>query len=183
MNATVRFTGCQDRSSLNPPCQNNFVTLYRYDTNSERTTNEITNVTNFQPCFGDRASSRLEQTGSAITNVIKTFDRLNFAMTYFGIQDNGTYGDVRRILVYYRVAQGYEQGLVKCPSIPLPKEDSGKSVSKNCTCKDNAMPVNSLTRTCNGNGVCEGNPMCVCQPGYQYDETQQVCQGISPALV
>ena len=177
VNATVRFTGCQQRSALDPPCQNNFVNLHRYDTNSARTPNEISNTANYQPCFGDLMSSRLEDNGGDEGNIIKRFDRPNFAMTYFGIQDIGSYGDVQRILVYYRVAQGFEEGLLRCPTIALPHEGSGNTVSKNCTCKDNAIPTNNMQLTCRANGVCEGNPSCQCRAGYQYNEAQKVCQG------
>lgn len=180
VNATVRFNGCHDRSNImlvNPPCQNNFVTLHRYDTNSTRTEDEISTPNNYQPCFGDLASSRLEQNAGDSAIIIKRFNRPNFAMTYFGIQDIGTYGDLQRVIVYYRVAQGYEQGLVRCPNIALPGESSKDTVTVNCSCRDNSIPMGSLEVTCHGNGTCEGNPLCQCRPGYQYNKAQQVCQG------
>ena len=177
VNATIRFRGCHQRSSLTPPCRNNFVTLHRYDTNSTRPLNEINNTVNYEPCFGDAMSSRLEDSSGNINaiSVIKRFVRPNFKMTYFGIQDNGSYGDVQRILVYYRVAQGYEEGLVRCPTIALPREGSSDTVSKSCTCKENAIPRNNMQLTCRANGVCQGSPMCQCKAGYQ---GQSDCQGM-----
>ena len=177
VNATVRFTACQQRSGATPPCVNSFVTLHRYDTNSSQASNEITNTANYQPCFGDQ--SRLEQSGDAETNIIRRYTRPNFASTYFGIEDVGTIGDVTRLLVYYRVAQGFEQGLVVCPNVALPPEDSQRTVSQSCTCKNNSMAMGSLEMTCDRNGDCVGSPMCGCGPGYQYNDTQNVCQGMS----
>ena len=118
------FQGCMDRAGLNTPCQNNFVNLYRFDTNSQRTTTEITTRGNYQPYRGNLLSSQLEQTGGGNVIVVNSFSRPNFSFTYFGIQDIGSYGDVQRLLIYYRVAQGYEEGVVTCPSIALPKEGS-----------------------------------------------------------
>lgn len=186
VNATVRFRGCQQRRGLNPPCRNNFVTLYRYDTNSARSPSEITNTDNYQPCFGDETNSRLEPDNpdnNAGTVVIKKFLRPNFSFTYFGIQDIGSYGDILRILVYYRVAQGYEQGLAICPDVALPQELSGNTNSKDCICKSNATAVTSLKRKCHGDGVCEENPFCACNPGYQYNKNLGACAGSLPAVL
>ena len=62
--------------------------------------------------------------------VIKMFARPNFDMTYFGIQDIDSYGDIQCI---HQVAQGYEDGLVRCPTIALAREGSGVTVSKSCS--------------------------------------------------
>ena len=78
--------------------------------------------------------------------------------------------------MYYRVAQGFEEGLVVCPNIALPAEGSQGTVSQNCTCKDISMAMGSLEMTCDGSGACVGNPVCVCPPGYREDQGQ--CQGI-----
>lgn len=142
---------------------------------------EITNTDNYQPCFGDEASSRLATDNKAI--VIKKFLRPNFASTYFGIRDIGSHGDVTRILVYYRVAQGYQQGLVICPNVALPQERSGTTNSRNCMCKSNATAVTSLERKCHGNGVCEENPFCACNPGYQYNRSLGACEGTCLVLL
>ena len=178
VNATVRFTACQQRSGSNPPCRNSFVTLHRYDTNSTGSPSDITNTANYQPCFGDESSSRLEQSGDGDTNIIRTFTRPKFTSTYFGIKDIGTTGDVQRVLVYYRVAQGFEQGLVVCPNIALPPRGSRETVSKSCTCKNNSVAVGSLEMTCDDNGTCTGSPSCECGPGYQYNDTEGACQGM-----
>ena len=166
-----------DRVVLNPPCQNNFVNLYRFDTNSQRTTTEITTQANYQPYRGDLMSSRLEQTEN-VSVIVNSFSRPNFNFTYFGIQDVGSYGDVRRLLIYYRVAQGYKEGLVTCPSVALPKEGTTGTNSGMCTCKSNAAATTSLEIKCRGNGSCEGNPVCECNPGFQYNDTLEACQGI-----
>ena len=184
VNTSVRFRGCHQRRGQNPPCLNNFVTLYRYDTNSmSSSSDEITNTANYQPCFGDETTSRFEPSSpddNVAVAIIKKFLRPNFSFTHFGIVDNGSYGDVVRILVYYRVAQGYEQGLVICPDVALPQENGTITNSKDCRCKSNATAVTSLERKCSGDGVCVENPICACSPGYQYNETLRACQGILP---
>ena len=139
------------------------------------------NTDNYQPCFGNTMNSRLEDSsGSNAISVIKKFARPNFDMTYFGIQDIGSYGDVQRMLVYYRVAQGYEEGLMRCPTIALPREGSNDTVNKNCTCIENAIPMGNMQLSCPANGDCQGNPMCQCRAGYQ---GQSDCQGISHCLI
>ena len=178
VNATVRFAGCILRNELTPPCLNNFVNLHRYDTNSQRTQSEVTNTANYQPYLGDLTASQLGSTGQASVSLINSFPRPSSALTYFGIQDVGSYGDIQRIIVYYRVAQGYEQGLVVCPIVALPKEGSRNTNSRNCTCKTNATAITSLERKCNDTGVCEENPVCVCNPGYQYNTIMGACEGI-----
>ena len=178
VNASLRFQGCIDRVVMNPPCQNSFVNLYRFDTNSQRTTTEITTQSNYQPYRGDLMSSRLEQTGEGSVIVVNSFPRPNFSFTYFGIQDVGSYGDVQRLLIYYRVAQGYEEGLVIFPSVALPKEGTSGTNSGMCTCKSNAAATTSLEITCRSDGSCEGNPVCECNPGFQYNDALETCQGM-----
>ena len=122
VNATVRFTGCIQRNGQTPPCLNNFVNLHRYDTDSQRTQSEVTNTANYQPYLGNLTASQLGSEDKELVSLINSFPRPNSALTYFGIQDVGSYGDIQLIIVYYRVAQGYEQGLVICPNVALPKE-------------------------------------------------------------
>ena len=183
VNASVSFSGCTQRSFSNPPCLKNFVTLHHYDTNSPATIGQRTNHANYQPYLGDAVRSRLEPNNSDATgDIVMTYRRpQNFKFTHFGIQDTGTFGSVSRLLVYYKVAQGYEDGLVVCPSIALPPVGSGETSTKNCTCKANATPTASLVRTCDENGVCQQSPLssaCQCNPGYQYNETVKICQGM-----
>ena len=102
----------------------------------------------------------------------------NFNFTHFGIQDSGTYGIVERLLVYYKVAQGYEDGLVVCPSVALPSVGSGEMNAKNCTCKANSTATASLVRMCDENGVCQESPACECNPNYEYNDTLKICQGM-----
>ena len=177
VNATVRFSGCIQRNGLTPPCLNNFVNLHRYDTDSQRTQSEVTNTQNYQPYLGDLTASRLGSEVEGSVSLINSFPRPNSALTYFGIQDVGSYGDIQRIIVYYRVAQGYEQGLVVCPNVALPKEGSDSTNSGNCACKSNATAITSPERKCNDAGVCEENLMCHCNKGYQYNQTLKVCDG------
>ena len=183
VNATVRFTGCIQRNGQTPPCLNNFVNLHRYDTDSQRTQSEVTNTANYQPYLGNLTASRLGSEDKELVSVINSFPRPNSALTYFGIQDVGSYGDIQLIIVYYRVAQGYEQGLVICPNVALPKEGSDTTNSGNCACKSNATNTTSLERICNDAGVCEENPVCMCSPGYQYNNVTGACEGIETKLM
>ena len=181
MNASVRFVGCQQRAAVNPPCQKNYVTLYCYDTNSPTTIGQRTNPANYQPYLGDDVRSRLEQNVGDSGRIIMTYLRpQNFNFTHFGIQDSGTFGIVERLLVYYKVAQGYEEidGLVVCPNVALPPTGSRNTSVKHCQCKANATAVTTLERRCDEIGICE-TPLCACNPGYQYNETMEICEGMN----
>ena len=154
VNASVSFADCHLRADLDPPCLKNFVTLHCYDTNSPQTVDQRTNPANYQPYLGDAVGSRLEQNVGDSGRIIMTYLRpQNFNFTHFGIQDTGTFVSVERLLVYYRVAQGYEDGLVVCPSVALPAAGSGEMNTINCTCKANSTPTANLMRTCDENGL------------------------------
>ena len=183
VNATVRFSGCIQRNEQTPPCLNNFVNLHRYDTNSQRTQSEVSNTQNYQPYLGNLTASQLGSEVEGSVFLINSFPRPNSSFTYFGIQDVGSYGDIQRIIVYYRVAQGYEQGLVICPNVALPKEGSNTTNSGNCACKSNATNTTSLERICYDDGVCKENPVCECSPGYQYNNMTGACEGIETKLM
>jgi hypothetical protein len=183
VNASIRLTGCHQRRSANPPCQTNFFTLNTYNTNSPQTVEQRTDETKYQPYLGDPVRSRLEQNDSDSGRIIMSYPRpQNFNFTHFGIQDTGTYGVVLRLLVYYKVAQGYEDGLVVCPSVALPAMGSGAMNTKSCTCKANSTPTANLVRTCDENGVCQESPACECNPGYEYNSTRGICIGMYDQL-
>ena len=177
VNASVRFRGCQQRAVADPPCRKNYVTLHRYDTNTPTTVRERTDPNNYQPYLGDAVTSHLELRTMDSGTIIMTYQRpQNFNFTHFGIQDTGTYGSVLRLLVYYKVAQGFEDGLVVCPSIALPPAESGET---NCMCKANATSTANLVRTCDENGVCQQSPaQCECNAGYEYNNVSKTCQGM-----
>ena len=178
VNATIKLDRCHQRASANPPCQKNYVTLYSYSTNSPQTVEQRTDPNNYQPYLGDPVRSRLVQNVGDSGRIIMTYPRpQNFNFTHFGIQDTGTIGVFERLLVYYRVAQGYEDGLVVCPSVALPAMGSGAMNIKSCTCKANSTPTASLVRTCDENGVCQESPACECNPGYDYNSTLGMCLG------
>ena len=180
VNASVRFRGCQQRVNEVPPCRNNFVTLHRYDTNMPTTVSERTKPNNYQPYLGDAVTSRLELSTMDSGTIIMTYRRpQHFNFTHFGIQDTGTYGSVLRLLVYYKVAQGFEDGLVVCPSVALPPVGSGEMNTRSCKCKANATPTASLVRICDENGVCQQSPaQCECNAGYEYNNVSKTCQGM-----
>ena len=182
VNASVRFRGCQQRAVADPPCQKNYVTLHRYDTNTPTTVSERTDPNNYQPYLQNATTSRLELSTMDSGTIIMTYRRpQHFNFTHFGIQDTGTYGSVLRLLVYYKVAQGFEDGLVVCPSVALPPAGSGETNTRSCMCKANATPTANLVRTCNQNGVCQQSPaaaQCECNAGYEYNNVSKTCQGM-----
>ena len=172
VNATIRLTGCHQRASATPPCQKNYVTLNTYNTNSPQMVGQRTDPNNYQPYLGDLERSRLVQNIGDSGKIIMMYRRpQNIDFTHFGIQDTGTIGVFERLLVYYLVAPGYEDGLGVCTSVALPAMGSGAMNTKSCTCKDNSTPTASLVRTCDENGVCQESPACECNPGYEYNGT------------
>ena len=183
VNASIGLTSCHQRASQNPPCQKNYVILNSYNTNSPQTVGQRTDPNNYQPYLGDPVRSRLVQNVGDSGRIIMTYSRpQNFNFTHFGVQDTGTIGVFERLLVYYRVAQGYEDGLVVCPSVALPAMGSGAMNTKSCMCKANSTPTASLARICDENGICQESPACECNPGYEYNSTLGMCIGMYDLL-
>ena len=87
---------------------------------------------------------------------------------YLGIEDTGTCGSIERITAYYRVIPSRTEDLIGYPEIPLPPMESSDSTTRIATCAADSTGSN-LELTANSKGNVEGNPSCLCNPGYQFD--------------
>ena len=87
---------------------------------------------------------------------------------YLAIEDTGTCGSIERITVYYRVIPSRTDGLIEYPEIPLPPVGSSDRITRTAACAEDSMGSN-LDLTVNSNGIVEGNPSCLCNPGYQFE--------------
>ena len=115
------------------------------------------------------------------TTIVRRFPRpANFAYTYFGIQDTGTFGNIIRLLVYYEVCPGRLGHLVIYPEIPLPPQGSFLPTIRMAQCVKHAHNKTSLETRAYSNGQCVQNVMCACDTGYerQYnDPNEYQCTG------
>ena len=49
---------------------------------------------------------------------------------------------------------------------------------KSCMCKAHTTAITNLDRRCDENGDCGENPVCACDPGYEYNEIEEICKGL-----
>lgn len=164
VNITYRFSECR----RNPACTHDYVKVFRYDAKSIDSAGQTVKQ-NYRTQLGV-----LQQEGDGDNTVHWIFTRPQDKSVkgfYLAFQDSGTCGYVRRILAYNRMEQSYRDAskLVTCPSIPLPLSGSGRVTSKDCECDDNSEPLTRISRSCDSNGVCTGQPACACKPGYELD--------------
>ena len=175
VNATVRFSSCTQR----PDCTNDFVIMHRFDTNSSDE-NERVKPDNYAYCFENQTFSRLTQAkANGDTVIVKSFLRPQTSYTYFGVQDIGTTGQVKRLLVYYKVCQKDGSGsLVKYPEIPLPPAYSNQSTVRMAECVEHAHNVTSLeTYAYSNSDKCKQNVTCECDTGYEISQDSSSCIG------
>lgn len=173
-NITFRFTRCRDMGN----CNNDYVTLYRYDTGG--VVSDRSDRNDYVPLLGTVLESRLQQLPAPTTIVRMNYRLLRpdaaAAGFYLGILDDGTCGTVDRIIVYYRVVRGRTQALLTCPDVPLPPEGSSSTSQKPCVCHANASPTSAtLNRICDVNSVCNEDQACACSPGFELDSG--MCRG------
>lgn len=164
-------------------CFNDFITLNRYD--AENPVSDRTNIGNYQPLFGDEASSRLQQL-PAPTRAIK--ETLSLARPeprtrgfYLGFQDIGTCGQVERIIVYYTVCRERQNELVRYPKVGTPPRNGPDAVFQ-AECVPNAHNITSLAVTAfSENGTCKdvvpGGVRCECDAGYEISPDRTSCIG------
>ena len=171
VNATVRFSGCTQR----PDCIHDYVYLHRLDTSSPNE-NERINPDNYRYCFSNQTESKLQQAQDHFedTTIVKSFPRPDTSHTYFGFQDNGTTGQVQRFIVYYKVCQKNQKGIVVYPEVPLPSASSTERTMRLAKCADNAHNVTSL-ETYAYSDRCEQNVTCECDVGYELSEDASSC--------
>ena len=177
-NVTFDFYSCVRRST----CSKDYVTLYQYNLNGTASDAERTNPSNYQPLFGTVEASRLQQPSGATRQVSQ-----NHALTrpsnregfYLGIRDEGTCGDVIRIIVYYVVCPRRVEGLVTYPETTLPVQGSSDIVF-NAVCAPNAHNTTTLeviasssNHSCSAKAT--GGASCQCNAGYVLNSMS--CEG------
>ena len=173
LNITYRFSSCNPFAG----CTNNFVTLYRYDTNSIASSTEQTNKNNYVLLFGqgtENTDSRFEQIEDfADDNVLRSFRPPGSTGFHLG---TGTCGYVDRILLYYTPCKKFQDGLVKYPELIHPPEGSPPYVAHAC-CANNSHNTTPLSFRAYSDGRCERVAKCECDAGYILDAAGTECSG------
>ena len=178
-NISYIFSECQNH----PDCNNDYVTLYHYQTNTANETGRR-RTANYRPLLGSTMESRLQQQDRTsrvnLRLTLPTSNRPNGF--YLGIQDDGTCGNLERIIVYFQVVQGRQEQLLTCPDVALPPLGSTSTSQETCTCAENAGPASStLNRVCDVNGMCNEDQNCGCSPGFEL--VNGVCTGLCFVIV
>ena len=158
--------------------------LHRFDTNNPSLSEaQRTETSNYQYCFGDEQSSRIQQNPSGgETNVIRRFQRpVGSNYTHFGIQDIGTFGNVIRIFVYYEVCPRRVGRLIIYPEIPLPPQGSTSPITRTAKCVEHAHNTTSLETRAYSDGRCEQQATCVCDLGFASQNEDQ-CIGMAHVI-
>ena len=176
LNITYRFSSCNPFAG----CTNNFVTLYRYDTNSIASSTEQTNKNNYVLFFGqgtENTDSRFQQIDDFNDdNVLRSFTTSGNTGFYLGIRDAGTCGYVDRVLLYYTLCKKFQDGLVNYPELVHPPEGSPPNVAQAC-CAPKSHNTTSLSFRAYSNGTCERGVRCECDAGYILDAAGTGCNG------
>ena len=180
-NVTFDFYSCVRRMN----CTKDYVTLYQYNHNGIANDAERTNTSNYQPLFGSVEASRLQQPSGATREVGQTLSLTrpsNSDGFYLGIRDEGTCGDVIRIIVYYVVCPLRVEGLVTYPETALPVQNSSDIVF-DAVCAPNAHNTTTLEVIASSNSNnCSakemGGAICQCNAGYVLNSTTSMsCEG------
>lgn len=180
-NISYRFTQCRDRGS----CEDDFVTLYRFDVDGPVGAAEQTNPSNYQLLNGTEQDSRLQQLPRPVRGVSQTRSMLRpeprTGGFYLGVKDSGTCGQVNRIIIYYTVCHGRQNELVVYPQAAHPPRNGPDSIFQ-ASCVANAHNITSLdVKAFSGNGTCrdvvEGGARCECDAGYQIAQDRKSCIG------
>ena len=173
LNITYRFSSCNPHAG----CTNNFVTLYKYDTDSIASTTEQTNKNNYVLLFGqgtENTDSRFQQIEDFDDdNVLRRFRPSGSTGFHLGIRDTGTCGYVDRILPYYTPCKKFQDGLVNYPELVRPPEGSPPNVAQAC-CAPNSHNTTSLSFRAYSDGRCNHtNVICECDAGYKPMQLEQ----------
>lgn len=152
-----------------------YVTMYKYDTSLV----DVVQRTNPQNYVHIRRLVHDQGLFEVHFSIPLTRPQTTASGFYLGFQDNGTDGQINRVIVFYRVARGRKEDLLSCPDVPLPVQ--GSISQENCSCVDTASSTSSsLIRRCNAEGVCNEDQVCACKPGFQLTEENGIhtCTGI-----
>ena len=178
-NVTYRFDQCRDIED----CDNDFVTVHRYDVDEPAFENEQINPDNYV-LLSTEDDSKLKQKPAPARDVRKvvhlnrpTPRRNGF---HLGFHDTGTCGQVGRVFVYYTVCEAKKIGLVEYREYANPPKNGPDEVFQaRCVC--NAHPLTSLDVTAFRNGSCidvaAGGARCECDDGYRLSEDGESCIG------
>jgi len=172
VNISAGFTEC--RLAQNPPCNQLYVDVYRYERNGRNDAAART-TSNYQ------LVRRIQQPNGFAQRTYQT--SFNFSPSgnsnglYIGVRATGTCINVQRLQIYYRASPRRTDGLVTYPEIALPTRSSTAAVTDIATCAANSHNLTSLQVTCFADGRCDTDATCACNPGYEYNITTQCCRG------
>ena len=177
VNVTYTFDQCKRNSN----CDDEFLTLHKYDV--KNTVSDKTETNNYTPMFGSIEESKIGTApGDKITKSLIR-DPESTGM-YVGIQDTGTCGQISRIIMYYKVCNAKQVGLVRYPEFPAPPTNGEDEIFEaECVC--NAHPVTSMAVTASSktgqcSDVASGGARCECDAGYVISADGRSCESKWP---
>ena len=174
-NITYRFVECVQR----PDCQRTYVTAYKYDVDAPDE-NSQTDPSRYSPLRGTEELSRIvqsEQFDAADSVIGFSIPRPRTNGFYLAFRDQGTCGQVRRVILYYERTLQYNGTLLTCPTVPYPLQGTATTTQGSCCCGENAANNASLNIVCSADQRCV-EPMsgvCGCAPGYTFNVDTQAC--------
>ena len=177
-NISYRFFECQQR----PDCTRSYVTAYKYDVDTPVAENIQTDPSRYSPLRGTVEQSRIEQPQQlefGDINRLFSIARPSNNGFYLAFRDQGTCGQVRRVIVYYERTLRYNGILLTCPTVPYPLEGSATTTQGTCCCGENAASNGSHTIVCSANRTCveHMSGVCGCVPRYVFNMETQACIG------
>ena len=163
VNASYQYISCINNARRG--CSVLHTTAYRYETNRRVGNIARVNPANYLP--NEVAVLYLaddENSGNTIATFRPSSSAAGF---YLGVQDTGTCGSIERITAYYRVIPSRTDGLIEYPEIPLPPVRSSDTITRSAVCAPHSINSSNLELSADSNGIVEGDPSCLCDPGYQ----------------
>ena len=167
-----------------PPCTRDYVTLYGFQSNHATFAAPRIDISNYQSLFGDEEASRLQQSGATgqQMNTLRLIPPANSSGFHLGVRDEGTCGQVDRIIIHYLVCPFRVDGLVIYPETALPPLNS-PDIIVDAKCAANSHNTTTLqVRASSGHPrgctpLATGKPECVCNAGHVLSEDATSCQG------
>ena len=164
VNVTYQYISCVNNARRG--CSTLYTTAYVYEPEDSRTNNGRTDPANYESNHPEVLGI---DDGEGRGEKLFTFKPSSNANGfYLGIQDTGTCGSIERVTVYYRIIPSRTDGLIYYPEIPLPPVESTDTITRTAVCAPHSTGFN-LTLTADSRGVVEGDPSCLCDPGYQFE--------------
>ena len=167
------------------PCTRDYVTLYGYQ--SDTMTSQRTNPSNYQPLFGDAVSSRLQQPlgeSQQVSETLRLTRPANSNGFYLGVRDEGTCGQVDRIIAHYLVCPSRVDGLVSYPETAVPAQNF-PDIIFDAVCTPNSDNTTTLQVRASNAGttsrctpLAAGGAVCRCNAGYELSGDGLSCPGM-----